>query len=83
MNLVIRDEENIEICNLEKNILSTCWTIDCKYYRADTNLCTSNNLDELSDQFVDNINAVIVLFNIQEVCILNANICVMCIIYTL
>ncbi|XP_008179086.1 uncharacterized protein LOC100167316alpha- and gamma-adaptin-binding protein p34 homolog isoform X1 [Acyrthosiphon pisum] len=48
---LMRNEENIEICNNEGNILSNHWTIDCKYYTADINLCTSINLNELSDQF--------------------------------
>lgn len=67
MIIVIRNEENIEISNNEGNILSNCWTIDCKYYTADTNLCTSNSLNELSEQFVDNINAIIILFDIEKV----------------
>lgn len=67
---VMRNEENIEICNNEGNILSNHWTIDCKYYTADINLCTSVSLNELSDQFVHNINAIIILFNIDEVNIL-------------
>jgi len=64
---VIRNEENIEICNNEENILSNLWTIDCKYYTADINVCTSISLNELSDEFVHNINAIIILFNIDEV----------------
>lgn len=63
----IRNEENIEICNNEGNILSNRWTIDCKYYTADINLCTSDSLNELSDQFVYNINAIIILFDIDKV----------------
>lgn len=64
---VIRNEENIEICNNEENILSNLWTIDCKYYTADINVCTSISLNELSDEFVHNINAIIILFNIDKV----------------
>lgn len=67
MITVIRNEENIEMCNHEGNILSNRWTIDCKYYTVDTNLCTSNSLNELSDQFVVNINAIIILFDIEKV----------------
>lgn len=63
----MRDEENIEICNYDGNILSNCWKIDCKYYTADVNLCTSSTLNELSDQFIFNINAIIILFNIEKV----------------
>jgi len=63
----LRNEENIEICNNEGNILSNRWTIDCKYYTADINLCTSVSLDELSDQFVHTINAIIILFSIDKV----------------
>ncbi|KAL5232896.1 hypothetical protein ACI65C_000306 [Semiaphis heraclei] len=63
---LLRNEENIEICNNEGNILSNRWTIDCKYYTADINLCTSISLDELSDQFVHNINAIIILFSIDK-----------------
>lgn len=63
----MRNEENIEVCNYEGNILSNCWKIDCKYYTADVNLCTSNTLNELSDQFIYNINAIIILFNIEKV----------------
>lgn len=63
----MRDEENIEICNYDGNILSNCWKIDCKYYTADVNLCTSSTLSELSDQFIFNINAIIILFNIEKV----------------
>ncbi|KAL4090589.1 hypothetical protein QTP88_025392 [Uroleucon formosanum] len=63
---LIRNEENIEICNNEENILSNLWTIDCKYYTADINVCTSISLNELSDEFVHNINAIIILFNIDE-----------------
>lgn len=57
----------MEICNYEGNIFSNRWTIDCKYYTADINLCTSNSLNELSDQFVHNINAIIILFDIEKV----------------
>jgi len=67
MRIVIKDEESVEMCNYEGNVLSNCWTIDCKYYTADINLCTSNNLNELSDQFIHNINAIIILFNIEKV----------------
>lgn len=67
MIIVIRDEENIQISNYEGDILSNRWTIDCKYYTADINLCTSNSLNKLSDQFVHNINAIIILFNIEKV----------------
>ncbi|VVC32784.1 Hypothetical protein CINCED_3A023126 [Cinara cedri] len=63
---LIRDEENIQVSNYEGNILSNCWTIDCKYYTADINLCTSNNLNELSEQFIHNVNAIIILFNIEK-----------------
>jgi len=56
----------MELCNYEGNIVSNCWTIDCKYYTADINLCTSNNLSELSDQFIHNINAIIILFDIEK-----------------
>ncbi|XP_025192235.1 alpha- and gamma-adaptin-binding protein p34-like [Melanaphis sacchari] len=63
---LLRNEENIEICNNEENVLSNRWTIDCKYYTADINLCTSISLDKLSDQFVHNINAIIILFNINK-----------------
>lgn len=63
---LMRNEENVEISNNEGNILSNHWTIDCKYYTADINLCTSISLNELSDQFVHNINAIIILFNIDE-----------------
>lgn len=63
----MRNEENIEICNYDGNILSNCWKIDCKYYTADVNLCTSSTLNELSDQFVFNINAIIILFDIEKV----------------
>lgn len=67
MIIVIRNEERMELCNYEGNIVSNCWTIDCKYYTADINLCTSNNLNELSDQFIQNINAIIILFDIEKV----------------
>lgn len=63
---LMRNEENIEICNNEDNVLLNRWTIDCKYYTADINLCTSKNLNELSDQFVHNINALIILFDIDK-----------------
>ncbi|XP_060852884.1 alpha- and gamma-adaptin-binding protein p34-like isoform X1 [Rhopalosiphum padi] len=63
---LLRNEENIEICNNEENILSNRWTIDCKYYTADINLCTSISLNKLSDQFVHNINAIIILFDIDN-----------------
>jgi len=63
---LIRNEESIEMCNHEGNILSNRWTIDCKYYTADINLCTSNSLNELSDQFVRSIDAIIILFNIEK-----------------
>lgn len=43
------------------------WTINCKYYTADINLCTSHSLNELSDQFIHNINAIIILFNNEKV----------------
>jgi len=64
---VMRNEENIEICNNEGNILSNHWKIDCKYYTADINLCTSSSLNVLSDQFIQNINAIIILFSIDKV----------------
>lgn len=67
MIIVIKDEESIEVCNNEGNILSNCWKIDCKYYTADINLCTSNSLNELSIQFINNINAIIILFDIEKV----------------
>ncbi|CAH1736644.1 hypothetical protein AGLY_004844 [Aphis glycines] len=62
---LIRNEENIEICKNEENISSNRWTIDCKYYTADINLCTSTSLKKLSDQFVHDINAIIILCNID------------------
>lgn len=65
--IVIKNEENIEVCKLDDNILSNQWTINCKYYTADVNLCTSKSLNELPDQFVHNINAVIILFDIEKV----------------
>lgn len=64
----MRNEEHIEISS-ERNILSNRWTIDCKYYTADISLCTSNNLNELSDQFINNINAIIIIFDIEKVII--------------
>lgn len=67
MITVIKNEENIELSNHEGNILSNRWTIDCKYYTADTNLCTSTSLNELSGQFVESINAIIILFDIEKV----------------
>lgn len=67
MIIVIRDEENIEVFNYEGNILSNHWKIDCKYYTADINLCISNSLNKLSDQFLHKINAIIILFNIEKV----------------
>lgn len=71
MIIVIRNEESIEMCNYEGNILSNCWTIDCKYYTADINLCTSNSLNELSEQFIRNIDAMIILFNVEKVNLFN------------
>jgi hypothetical protein len=62
----MRDEENIEIYSNGGPILTNRWTIDCKYYTADINLCTSNSLNELSDQFVNSINAIIILFSIEK-----------------
>lgn len=63
----MRNEESIDISNLNDNILSNQWTINCKYYTADVNLCTSKSLNELPDQLVYNINAVIILFDIEKV----------------
>jgi len=71
MIIVLKDEESVEMCNYEGNVLSNFWTIDCKYYTADIHLCTSNNLNELSDQFIHNINAIIILFNIEKVNLFN------------
>lgn len=73
---VIRNEENIEICKNEENISSNRWTIDCKYYTADINLCTSTSLKKLSDQFVHDINAIIILCNIDYVNFLIIIICI-------
>lgn len=77
----MRNEENIEIINNDENMLLNRWTIDCKYYTADVNLCISNNLNELSDQFVQSINAVIIIFNIEKVNIVIQLNCIKCILH--
>ncbi|XP_050542664.1 alpha- and gamma-adaptin-binding protein p34-like isoform X1 [Daktulosphaira vitifoliae] len=59
----IKNEDNIEIYKNEGDIFSYHWELDCKYYTAEVQLCTSNNLKNLSSAFIENINAIIILFN--------------------
>ncbi|XP_050420944.1 uncharacterized protein LOC126833566 [Adelges cooleyi] len=63
----IRNEENLEIDNYEnEDILCNRWEINCKYYTAEVQFCTSKSLEKLSDDFIKNINAIILLFDAKK-----------------